>query len=115
MLAMQEINLAAPRAPLVIVMVGTSVLSLGLAAVSVLDLARGDATTATWLALAGCAGFLASMVITGQFHIPRNNALADVDAAGPDAAAAWTAYSGPGSAATTSVPPAPSPVRRCWC
>jgi uncharacterized membrane protein len=94
-LAMQEMNLAAPRPPLVIVMVGTSLLSLGLAAVSVLDLARGDATTATWLALAGCAGFLASIVITGQFHIPRNNALADVDAAGPDAAAAWTAYSRP--------------------
>ena len=61
-LAMQEINLAAPRPPLVIVMVGTSLLSLGLAVVSLVDLARGDATTATWLALAGCAGFLASIV-----------------------------------------------------
>ena len=39
--------------------------------------------------------FLASIAITGLFHIPRNDALADVDAAGPDAAAAWAAYSGP--------------------
>jgi uncharacterized membrane protein len=46
------------------------------------------------LALAGCSGFVASIVIAGSFHIPRNNALV-VDAAGPVADAAWAAYSGP--------------------
>jgi uncharacterized membrane protein len=94
-LAMQEINLAAPRPPLVSVMVGTTLTSLALVVLSVVDLARGEATPATWLTLAGCAGFLASMVITGQFHIPRNDAFASVDPDGPDAAAAWTAYSQP--------------------
>jgi uncharacterized membrane protein len=93
--AMQQINLSAPRPPLVLVMVGTTVLSLGLIVVSTVDLFSGDATGSTWLALAGCAGFLASMAITGGFHIPRNNALATVTADGPDAAAAWAAYSGP--------------------
>ena len=93
--AMQQINLSAPRPPLVLVMVGTTLLSLGLVVVAGVDLFGGDATTSTWLALAGCAGFLASMAITGGFHIPRNNALATVDADGPAAAAAWTAYSGP--------------------
>ena len=82
-LAMQEINLAAPRPPLVTVMVGTTLTSLAVVVLSVVDLVRGDATPATWLSLAGCAGFLASMVITGQFHIPRNNAFASVDAGRP--------------------------------
>jgi uncharacterized membrane protein len=47
------------------------------------------------LVIAGCLAYLASIVITGTFHIPRNDVLADVDPAGPDAEAAWAAYSGP--------------------
>ena len=82
--AMQHINLSAPRAPLVVVMLGTTGLAVATAALS-----RSP------LVIAGCVAFLASIAITGLFHIPRNNALADVDAAGPDAAAAWAAYSGP--------------------
>ena len=82
--AMQQINLSAPRPPLVLVMVGTSLLSVVTAAVA-----------HTPVVIAGCLAFLASVVITGTFHIPRNDALADVDPAGPDAEAAWAAYSGP--------------------
>ena len=93
--AMQQINLSAPRPPLVLVMVGTTGLSLGLIVLSAVDLFGGAATGSSWLALAGCAGFLASVAITGGFHIPRNNAFATVAADGPDAAAAWAAYSGP--------------------
>jgi uncharacterized membrane protein len=91
--AMQQINLSAPRPPLVLVMVGTTLVSLAVGILAVVDLARGDGGAAPWLALVGCGGFLASIVVTGRFHIPRNNALADVDAAGPDAGAAWAAYS----------------------
>jgi uncharacterized membrane protein len=47
------------------------------------------------LVIAGSLAYLASMVITGTFHIPRNNALADVVPEGPDARAAWAAYSCP--------------------
>jgi uncharacterized membrane protein len=82
--AMQQINLSAPRAPLVVVMLGTTGLAV---AIAVLDRSP--------LVIAGCGAFLASIAITGLFHVPRNDALADVDAAGPDAAAAWAAYSGP--------------------
>ena len=82
--AMQQINLSAPRAPLVLIMVGTSVVSMITAVVA-----------HTPLVIAGCLAYLASMVITGTFHIPRNNALADVDPEGADAEAAWAAYSGP--------------------
>lgn len=94
-LAMQQINLAAPRPPLVSVMVGTTLLSLALVVVSVADLVRGEATAATWLAVAGCAAFLASIVITGGFHIPRNNAFASVDPDSPDARREWSAYADP--------------------
>jgi uncharacterized membrane protein len=93
--AMQQINVSAPRPPLVVVMVGTTLVSLAVSVLAVVDLARGSGGAAPWLALLGCAGFLASIVITGGFHIPRNNALAGVDAAGSDAGAAWAAYSGP--------------------
>ena len=93
--AMQGINLSAPRLPLVVVMVGTSLVSLVVAVLVCLDLARGEGDAASWLALAGCAAFVASIAITGRFHIPRNDALADVDPDGPDAASAWAAYSGP--------------------
>ncbi len=95
LVAMQEINLAAPRPPLVAVMVGTSLLSVAVAVLAIVSVLRGDDVTSSMLAIAGCAGFLASIVITGGFHIPRNNALADVDPEGPDAAQAWAAYSGP--------------------
>ena len=81
---MQQMNLSAPRAPLVVVMLGTTGLAVATAV-----LARSP------LVIAGCAAFIASIAIAGLFHIPRNNALADVDAVGPDAAAAWTAYSVP--------------------
>ena len=93
--AMQQINLSAPRPPLVVVMVGTTLVSLAVLVLAVVDLARGEGEAASWLVLLGCAGFLASIVITGGFHIPRNNALAAVDADGPDVDAAWAAYSGP--------------------
>jgi uncharacterized membrane protein len=93
--AMQQINLSAPRPPLVVVMVGTSLVCLAVGVLAVADLSRREGGVAPWLAIAGCAGFLASIVITGRFHIPRNNALAEVDADGPDAGAAWAAYSGP--------------------
>ena len=93
--AMQGINLSAPRPPLVLVMVGTSLVSVVVAVLVCVDLARGEGGAGSWLALAGCAAFVASIVITGVFHIPRNNALADVDPDGPDAASAWAAYSGP--------------------
>jgi uncharacterized membrane protein len=83
-LAMQQINLSAPRPPLVLVMVGTSLLSIVTAAVD-----RSP------LVIAGSMAFLASIFITGGFHIPRNDALAGVDPETPHAAAVWTAYSRP--------------------
>ena len=44
--------------------------------------------------LAGCALYLVAFVITAAYHVPRNDALMSVDAAGADAAAAWRDYAG---------------------
>ena len=35
------------------------------------------------------------MAITAAYHVPRNDALMSVDAAGTDATAAWRDYAGP--------------------
>jgi uncharacterized membrane protein len=92
---MQHINLAAPRAPLVSVMVGTSLLCVGVGGMAMRDLVRGDAGPGPWLALAGSAAFLASIAITGGYHIPHNDAFAGVAPDGGGAAAAWQSYADP--------------------
>ena len=94
-LTMQQINLAAPRAPLLIVMVGTSVLCLAVAGLGLRAVIRGQAGPGTWLALAGCVCFLASIVITGVYHVPQNDAFASAAADGPGAATAWSSYADP--------------------
>ena len=90
--AMQEINRAAPRAPLTVPLVGTALLCVLLAVGAARDL-RGDGdSTPPWWVLAGCALYLVAFVITGAYHVPRNDALMSVDATGTDAAAAWRDY-----------------------
>ena len=81
--AMQQMNLSAPRAPLVVVMIGTTVLALATAALS-----RSP------LVIAGCAAFLASILITGVSTSRATTRSPTWTPTGPDAAAAWTAYSG---------------------
>ena len=92
---MQQINLAAPRAPLVLVRVGTALACLVVAGLAVVALLRGEGRAASVLALLGCAGFLAAFVITGVYHVPHNDAFATVAADGPGAAAAWRSYADP--------------------
>src|SRR4051794_38582966 len=93
--SMQQINLAAPRATLVVVMVGTSVLCLVVAATSVVSLVRGPGGAGPWLALLGGAAFLVSILITGAYHVPHNDAFATVTAGAPGAGAAWSSYADP--------------------
>ncbi|MGZ8750571.1 MAG: anthrone oxygenase family protein [Pseudonocardia sp.] len=92
--AMQEINRAAPRAPLMVPLLGTALLCVLLAVRAARDLRGGDAGTSSWWVLAGCALYLVAFVITAAYHVPRNDALMSVDAAGADAAAAWRDYAG---------------------
>jgi uncharacterized membrane protein len=48
--------------------------------------------------LIGTALYLACIVLTIVYHVPRNNALALVDPAGPGAAHAWAQYLSPWTA-----------------
>ena len=89
--AMQGINKAAPASPLfVFLLVGTAVLGVGLAVWALTDL---DEPAAPYL-LAGAVLYLATLVITGVYHVPRNDALGLVDPTSPGAAGAWRSYYG---------------------
>jgi uncharacterized membrane protein len=89
--AMQAINVAAV-APFTTVQGAPAVLSVALIVDALLDW-RG---TASALIVAAGVVYLVGLIgLTGGYHVPRNNALDRVDAAGPEAAAAWRRYAGP--------------------
>lgn len=92
--AMQQVNRAAPRSPLAVEMVATLVLCLVVGAGALLRLRTGGGA-GTLLILAGCALFVASFAITAIYHIPHNDAFASVAADGPGAAQAWHDYARP--------------------
>jgi uncharacterized membrane protein len=89
--AMQSINREAPTPLFMAALLGTgaTATALGISALTRLEepVAR--------LQLAGSALYLAAVVITAVYHVPRNDALASVDARGVAAAAEWARYSGP--------------------
>jgi uncharacterized membrane protein len=89
--AMQAINVAAV-APFTTVQGAPAVLSLALIVDALLDW-RG--TASALIVAAGVVYIGGLIVLTGAYHIPRNDALDRVDAAGPEAAAAWRRYAGP--------------------
>ena len=86
--AMQGINEAAPRSllmlPLLASAVGSAVVGVHAAAASDLE-ARG-------LRITGAALGLAALVITGVANVPRNNALAALDAGAPESVAGWADF-----------------------
>ena len=89
--AMQAINVAAV-APFTTVQGAPAVLSVALIVDALLDW-RG---TASALIVAAGVVYLGGLIaLTGAYHVPRNNELDRVDAAGPKAAAAWRRYAGP--------------------
>jgi uncharacterized membrane protein len=89
-LAMQQVNLAAPRAPLMVPLMGTALLSVVLLVRGVVLLRGGQPTG--WFVLAGAVLYLAAFVITAAYHVPRNDALAALDPTAPGTAAAWQTY-----------------------
>lgn len=86
--AMQAINIEAPRSLLMLPLLGTAAGSVALGAHAIL----AGPSEGRGLRLAGAALGLASFAITAGYHVPRNNALAVVEAGAPEAAGAWTAY-----------------------
>ncbi|MFV0526104.1 MAG: DUF1772 domain-containing protein [Acidimicrobiales bacterium] len=92
--SMQSINRQAPTAGLMTVMFGTAAVAVGL---GVDGVRRFDTTEGRLLTL-GAVAYLASVLITGLFHVPRNDRLAAVTTPVADAARIWSGYSGPWTA-----------------
>jgi uncharacterized membrane protein len=85
--AMQSVNRAAP-APWVVACLGTAAVTVALAIVAFGQL---DEPWAVYV-LVGAALYLSSIVVTFAYHIPRNDALAALDPAGPGAADRWRTF-----------------------
>lgn len=92
--AMNAINKAAPAPLFMLALFGTGVVGV---AVSVAALRHLDQRWAAYL-LAGTALYLVCVIVTVCYHVPRNDALALVDPAGPGAAHAWASYLSPWTA-----------------
>jgi uncharacterized membrane protein len=89
MAAMQSINVTAVRAPLMLAMFGTALVSVVLAVVAV----RGWGQSHAIPLLAGSVLYLlGSIVMTMVFHVPMNDALAVLDPTAASSVAPWTDY-----------------------
>jgi uncharacterized membrane protein len=87
--AMQAINVAAVKPLFLTVFLGTSAACAALFAWSLVGWARPG----SWWLLAGGLVYLGGcFVVSVLFNVPRNDALAAVDAASPDAAELWADY-----------------------
>lgn len=87
--AMQAINITAVAPPLMFALFGTA---LGSAVVGVKALTDLN-DPAAWWGLAGAGLYLFGVVVlTGVYHVPRNDAIAVVDPSAPDAADRWSRY-----------------------
>ena len=86
--AMQGINVAAPNPIFMLVLFGTSITSIVL---GVLALVNWDEPGSPWMVL-GAALYVLSNLVTIGYHIPRNNALAALDPAAPGSVERWHRY-----------------------
>jgi uncharacterized membrane protein len=86
--AMQAINEAALRPPFLGVFVGTAAVC---AAVVVASLVDWDDASAYLLA-GGLLYVLGVFALTAGYHVPRNDALAEVEPSSADAPGQWTRY-----------------------
>jgi len=86
---MQEINIRAVTAPFMSVLFGTGALCVAVGVGTLIDWSG----SASVLVLIGTALYLAAVIgITAVYNVPRNNALATVDAAANDAVERWRRY-----------------------
>ena len=87
--AMQSINVTVITPAFMTALFGTGLLGLVLAAWGLADL---DEPYAGWLIAGGAIYFAGEVIVTGAYHVPRNNALARVDPASPEGERVWATY-----------------------
>jgi uncharacterized membrane protein len=85
--AMQEINRRAPTPLFMVPLFGTAVLGVVLATRA----RRSDEPAGGWL-VGGALSYLAGIVLTAAYHVPRNDDLDRVDPGAVDAAATWATF-----------------------
>lgn len=87
--AMQSINVAAPRSALMALLFGTA----GLCAVmAVRAFATWGDRSAALLVVGAVLYLVGAVALTGGYHIPRNDALGELDPNAPGTAAEWARY-----------------------
>jgi uncharacterized membrane protein len=87
--AMQAINVTAVTPVFMTALFGTGALCV---AVIVAGLAGLDESYGGWLVAGGAVYLAGTIVLTMLYHVPRNNTLAAVDPASPEAARLWERY-----------------------
>lgn len=87
--AMQSINAAAYTPLFLLVLAGTAAVSAVLVVASLVMLDDGEAG---YVLAGGLLYLLGSVVPTGAYHVPRNDALAELDPEDAETAAHWRRY-----------------------
>jgi uncharacterized membrane protein len=87
--AMQSINVMAPTPAFMAALFGSALACAVLAVWGALTL---DEDYGPWLLAGGVLYILGTPGLTMAYHVPRNNALAALDASGPEAEAYWATY-----------------------
>lgn len=86
---MQEINREAPKAPLMSVFIGTAILSVALIISQAGNL---DEVAARYQVAAGALFLVGVILMTGLYHVPRNNRLDRLDPASSQGMRYWEIY-----------------------
>ena len=87
--AMQSINITVITPAFMTALFGMGLVSLVLIAWGLADL---DEPYAGWLIAAGVIYLIGEIATTGGYHVPRNNALAQVDPESEEGARVWQTY-----------------------
>lgn len=87
--AMQSVNVAAVSPAFMTMLFVPALSSLSL--LVVVAVRRGEGLPAAWL-VGGSVLYLAGIVLTAVFHVPRNDALAVLDPEASASVAVWTDY-----------------------
>jgi uncharacterized membrane protein len=85
---MQAINERATTPAFMTLLFGTAALALGLGVDAVF---HRDEDSWGWV-VAGSVSYLAAIILTAAFHVPRNDALAALDPASAETVARWADY-----------------------
>jgi uncharacterized membrane protein len=85
---MHAINRAAPTPPFMVALMGTAGVCVAVGVVALRHLGE----RAAGLTIAGSVCYLAAIVLTAAYHVPRNEALDTVDPRATDAIARWHHY-----------------------